>query len=48
MTVVAGDYAGKTNFTIAADVPHHIDVGLDPLLIKDIPETITLTLKDTW
>ena len=48
MTIVVGDYSGKTYFTIVPDKPHHIDVSLSPLLVKDTPETILLTLKDTW
>jgi len=48
MTVLAGDYSGKTNFTISTSVPHHITAKLDPLLIKDTPVQMSLTLEDSW
>lgn len=48
MTVVAGDYSGKTYFTIAPDKPHHIDIDLNNILIKDTPEQFSLALKDSW
>jgi hypothetical protein len=48
MTAVVGDYSGKTNFTIAADKAHTLDITLDPLLIRDTPIQMPVVLKDVW
>ncbi len=48
MTAVVGDYSGKTNFTIAADKAHALDITLDPLLIRDTPIQMPILLKDIW
>lgn len=46
MTLVAGELSGKTTFTVVPGKPHHIGLALAPLLIKDMPEKMTLTLQD--
>jgi len=48
MTAVVGDYSGKTNFTIAPDKAHTLDITLDPLLIRDTPIQMPVALKDVW
>ncbi len=46
--MVLGDDVGKTNFTILAGTPDQIDVALDPLLILNTPEEMTLKLFDIY
>lgn len=48
MTIIAGDYSGKTYFTVIPDKPNHTLLSLPHLLIKDTPETIRAQLMDVW
>lgn len=48
MSIVAGDYSGKTNFTIVPDKPDDVLLSLPHLLIKDTPEVMKAQLVDIW
>jgi hypothetical protein len=48
LTVVVGDYSGKTNFTIVPEKVDNIQVSLDALLVQDTPKNLSLTLQDTF
>lgn len=48
ITVIAGDYSGRTYFMISPDKPVKLEVSLSSLLIRDTPEKVLFTLQDVW